>query len=268
MDSLNFAVSAVAGLHEFFGLILGNMRRKANTTLLEDFVCQKNIAVTFLSRRSRCIHHVSRHMQTDVYTAEAICRSLGLPSFEQDPLCTNATDAVRLLLKPSFHPEVCVTLADGNVFVVSARFMIWRQFEPSPMLTDRDKGSISKDSFANLIASMVPFKFPGAVPGIVVDGMPIDLLHLSRGSVVLKVGGNASSRGDFSAFVSLAIAAAWESISNAYCRNALAEAAEYVGTKLPRTSEPARKPTIETMVLGPKEDRAQLLEAIRKHHDV
>jgi hypothetical protein len=206
-------------------------------------------------------------MHTDAYTAEAICRSMGIPSFEQDSLCTSATDAVRLLLTPSFHPEVCITLADGHVSVVSARFMIWHQFEPSPMLTDRDQGSISKASFANLLASMVPFKHPGAVPGIVIDGMPTHLLRFSRGSVALKIGGNASGRGDFSAFVSRAIATAWECISNAYCRNALAEAAEYVGAKLPRISEPARKPTIETMVLGPEEDRAQLLEAIRKHHD-
>lgn len=192
---------------------------------------------------------------------------MGMPSFEQDPACTGATEAVRILLKPSFHPETCLTFADGQVSVVSARTMIWHQFEPAPMLTDRAEGAIPADVFSRLLASMVPVTRPGAVPGIMIDGMPSELLHFQHGAITLKVGGNAAGRGDFSAFLALAIATAWECISNPYCRNSLAEAAKYVGQSLPREHEPARKPTIETIVLGPEEDRAELLEALRRHRD-
>lgn len=205
-------------------------------------------------------------MRTDSYTAEAICQSMGLPSFDHDPACLRAAAALRLLLKPSFHPEICLTFLDGKVSVVSARFMIWRQFEPSPMLTDRAEGSIPGDAFAALLASTAPATKPGGVPGIMIDGMPSDLLCFGGGEIVLKAGGNAGRKGDYSSFVGLAITTAWGCIANPHCRNSLADAAEYVGTKLPRDPEPARKPTVETMVLGAEEDRTQVLEALRKLH--
>ncbi|MBQ0936142.1 hypothetical protein [Ideonella paludis] len=206
-------------------------------------------------------------MRTDKYTSEAICKCMGLPSFEADPACCNVPEAIRLLLMPSFHPEVCLTFVEGKVSVVCARFQIWRQFEPRPSLTDRAEGTIPAATFAQLRSSMVPVTRPGAVPGIVIDGMPSDLLHFQQGSVVLWTGGNPGAKGDFSAFVTLALVSAWEHISSSYCRNALAEAAEYVGKRLPREQEPQRKPTVETMVLGLPEDREQLLDALRKHHD-
>ena len=192
---------------------------------------------------------------------------MGMSSFEEDPTCKRAVKAVRLLLKPSFHPEVCLTFADGNVSVVCARTMIWRQFKPLPVLTDRAEGTIALSRFADLLSLVGPIARPGAVPGIMIDGMPLDLLHFQDGSVALKAGGNASRKGDFSTFVAQAIATAWECISNPYCRNSLADAAEYVGKSFPREVAPPRKPTIETMVLGPQDDREQLLEALRKHRD-
>lgn len=203
-------------------------------------------------------------MRTDAYTAEAICRCMGMPAFEQDPACTSVPEAVRLLLKPSFHPEVCLTFVEDKVSVVCARSMIWRHFEPAPMITDRADGTFLTGVFADLTSSMVPASHPGAVAGIMIDGMPVEALHFQGGSVNLKIGGNAGRRGDFSVFVQQAIAIAWTAISNPYCRNSLAEAAEYVGKRLPREPEPPRKPTIETMVLGPKEDCDQLLEALRR----
>jgi len=79
----------------------------------------------------------------------------------------------------------------------------------------------------------------------------------------LRAEGNAGWQGDYSAMVGLAVITAWNCVSNVYCRNSLADAADYVGKKLPREAAPLRKPTVETMILGPEEDRAQLLEALR-----
>ena len=202
-------------------------------------------------------------MQTDAYTSEAICASLGLPSFEKDPACTRAMEALHLLLKPSFHPEICLTFADGNVSVVSARAMIWHQFEPAPVLTDRAEGIVPAEDFARLLAPAEPVVRSGAVRGIMIDGMPSELLIFRDGAVALRTEGNAGKNGDYSALVGFAISTAWDCISNPFCRNALADAAEYVGKKLPHEVAPARKPTIGTMVLGSEEDRAELLEALR-----
>ncbi|WKB56031.1 hypothetical protein [Eleftheria terrae] len=193
---------------------------------------------------------------------------MGIASFKNDPTCTDAAEAIRLLLMPSFHPEICITFGLGKVSVVCARTMIWRHFEPSPVLTDRGEGPIRQAEFGGLLDSMTPIATsPDAVPGIIIDGMPTELLHLRAGAIALKVGGNGGKAGNFSVFIAHAIALAWDSISNAYCRNALSDAAKYVGKCLPRVSEPQRKPVVETVVLGLEEDRAQLMEALRRRYD-
>lgn len=194
---------------------------------------------------------------------------MGLPSFEQDPACTNAAEGIRLLLKPSFHPEICLTFTGDHVSVVCAREMIWRQFEPLPMPAFRSEAALPAGAFEALLTSLAPMSRPNlnAVSGITIDGMPAELLHFRAGTLTLKVGGNGGRKGDFSAFIALAISTAWNCSPNPHCRNSLAEAAEYVGDKLPRQPEPPRKPVVETMVLGPEEDRAQVLEALRRHHD-
>ncbi|KYF77512.1 hypothetical protein BE20_56615 [Sorangium cellulosum] len=46
-------------------------------------------------------------MLTEQYTADAICNAMGLPAFIERGL---PLPALRLLLMPSFDPEVCITL--------------------------------------------------------------------------------------------------------------------------------------------------------------
>lgn len=191
---------------------------------------------------------------------------MGMTSFESDAACTAPAAAMRILLMPSFHPEICITFAEGQVSVVSARAMVWHQFKPKPMLTDRAQGSISAEVFSKLLASMVPITNPDAVFGMMIDGMTTELLQFQSGIPVIRAGRDGPNKGNFSAFVRLAITSAWECISNPYCRNALAEAACYLGMKLPREQEPERKPTIEMMVLGPEEIRTQLLDALLRNH--
>jgi hypothetical protein len=195
---------------------------------------------------------------------------MGLPPFEQDPGCKEAAEGVRLLLKPAFHPETCLTFADGRVSVVCARELIWRRLEPSPVLTDRTQAELSPGTFAGLLASLLQISDsgPSAVPGITIDGMPVEVWYFRSGTLVLKIEGNGGKKGDFSAFIALAITTAWRCISNSHCRNSLAQAAEYVGTHtLPREVEPPRKPVVGTVFLGSEEDRAQLLGALQRHHD-
>lgn len=207
-------------------------------------------------------------MHIDAYTAEAICKCIGLPSFEHDPLCINATEAIRLLLMPSFHPEVCITLADGKVSAVAARSMIWRQPEPFPVLSDRSNGDLEPDAFANLLECLASIaQSLEASRGVLIDGMPFELLRFTRGAITLRARGNAGGRGAESEFVAQAIRATWECSSDHHLRNALAEAGHYAGISLPLQSDLPRKPLVGTIVLGSADDRAELLEALRKHHD-
>ncbi|MGH8037677.1 MAG: hypothetical protein ACREPD_08060 [Stenotrophomonas sp.] len=201
-------------------------------------------------------------MRTDAYTAEAICSSLGLPSFANDPVCTQAKRAVRILLTPSFHPEICLTFADGKLDVVSAREMIWHQVEPAPMLADRAKQTIPPELLTDLFEHLEAEETSSKNGWGMIDGMSAELLAFRDGVLVLSTGRRDCLRGDSSAWVKLAISLAWQSLSDPYCRNALAAAARYIDEHLPLDIEPARKPAVTTLVLGPAEDRAELLAAI------
>lgn len=204
-------------------------------------------------------------MRTDAYTADAICVCMGLPSFANDPVCTRAKRSVRILLTPSFHPEICVTFADGKLEVVSARDMIWHQFEPAPMLTDRAEKTIAPEVLTELFEHLEAQETSSKDGWAMIDGMPAELLAFREGVPMFSTGRRACSRADSPAWVRQAISVAWQSILDPYCRNALSAAAKYIGEDLPLDIEPARKPAIRTLMLGPAEDRAELLAAIQRN---
>lgn len=220
------------------------------------------------------------------YTPEAICQCLGLAGFEADPLLNKAKRAMRLLLMPSFHPETCITIADGKVSVVTAQSAIWQQFNPAApvfrsadrgesqvhinvpslyTLTNTDEGQITTDCFSQLITAFKEGTNVTQKSGIAIDGMSVDSLLFLDGSIYSRVQHNVAVQSKFTVFVAQAIYAAWSSLQNVKCKNMLSEAAKYVDLELLQTPEPPYKPTVKTLVLGPEEDRAQLIEALKKH---
>ncbi|KYF50419.1 hypothetical protein BE04_26595 [Sorangium cellulosum] len=70
-------------------------------------------------------------MLTERYTADAICNAMGLPAFIDPGL---SLPALRLLLMPSFDPEVCITLTgaagDERLSVVALTESLWQQAAP------------------------------------------------------------------------------------------------------------------------------------------
>lgn len=203
-------------------------------------------------------------MHTDAYTAEAICVCLGLSSFANDPACTHAKRSVRILLTPSFDPEICMTFSDDKLEVVSGRAMIWHQFEPAPMPTDRAEQVIPPEFLTELLEHVEAMDVSNKDGWVMIDGMSADVLAYREGTVRFNAGRQSCLRGDTSALVRLAIRLAWTSISHPHCRNALSAAGKYVSEDLPVEVEPPRKPAITTLVLGPAEDRAELLAAIQR----
>lgn len=71
------------------------------------------------------------------YTSENICRALGLDGFADDPLLSQARQAVRLLL-PSFHNEACLSFVrtdeDISLSIVAAQSRVWQEDGPSGTL--------------------------------------------------------------------------------------------------------------------------------------
>ena len=52
------------------------------------------------------------------YTEDAVCFAMGVGRFELEG------DGVRLLCRPSFHPEVCVTIRPGEIAMVGLQSML------------------------------------------------------------------------------------------------------------------------------------------------
>jgi hypothetical protein len=210
-------------------------------------------------------------MNTTDYTPESICLSLGLPGFEDDHSLRNTDVALRLLLQPSFHPEVCVTFFkthEREVLAVSAaRNMIWHLPRPTPVPTDSEECEVATGCLQTLLLQFARSTTGLLVPGIMIDGMPVDAIALQRGSPVRRVKHNVSARSPYAEFVAQALNLAWGSLANPFCKNAIASAAKYARLDLPRTEEPERKPVFRILVMGSGEDRHELLEALRRCDD-
>lgn len=121
------------------------------------------------------------------------------------------------------------------------------------------------DCFASLAAALTTASSRDGA-ALIIDGMPVDALLVQVGRSVLKVRRNAGSQCDFGACVAQIISAAWSSLQNIPCRNALAHAARYTGLELPLFPEAAGRPSIQTLVLGADEERRELLAALKQHH--
>jgi hypothetical protein len=202
-------------------------------------------------------------VQLSRYTADAICHSMGLDAFEPaGPPC------VRVLLKPSFHPEVCVTVAEAAdaravLSVVALPEMLSRQTFPRRLPELREEVGVSADVSAEAIAG-----FSAAFADrdddsrrLCLDGMGVECCRLTAGGVERFAGHVYSPT--VSAFVGRLVWWAWVSCRAPGVRNALAECALYMGAEYPRQSDPERPPTRWLVVLGTPEARAGYFEALR-----
>jgi hypothetical protein len=211
-------------------------------------------------------------MHLDEYTPDCICRCLGLAGFGSDLLlAAPAGEAMRMLLMPSFHPEVCITIAaDGPggpvATVVAARSMVWHLATPAAVPADRGQGRIDAAAWRRLLAGFAVLAGAPQEPGAVIDGMPVETLAVRPGQPPCSLRGNAGGEPAHAAFVAGLVPVVWHSLSDSACRNALAQAGKYVGIDLPVAPAPERQPTIETVVLGAVADKQELLDALKTFH--
>lgn len=210
-------------------------------------------------------------MHLDEYTPDCICRCLGLAGFGSDPLLAAPGGTVmRMLLLPSFHPEVCITIAGGSTgpvaTVAAARSSVWHLAAPAAVPTDRDQAPIDAAAWSGLLAGFAALAGAAQEPVVVTDGMPVETLVVHPGQPPHGLRGNVGAAAAYAVFVAGLLPVVWRSLSDPACRNALARAGTYVGLDLPVAPAPERKPTIETVVLGAVADKQELLDALRKFH--
>src|SRR5436305_14108874 len=115
-------------------------------------------------------------MDLKQYPPDVICRSMGLPAFVE-PGWSSPT--LRLLLKPSFDPEVCLTLtggADARLSEVALAEMLWRQPAPCALPTWSEQVTAPASMISELVADFGAALAAERDPKgrmVCVDGMPV-----------------------------------------------------------------------------------------------
>jgi len=207
-------------------------------------------------------------MRSDDYTAHHICQSMGLAGFAVDPVLQSADEALRLLLKPSFDPEICITITSDGLHVearvVAARWMIWRQFEMAPMMTYRDQCELPMACFQEWVKSSIgPGKSADAA-GIGIDGMQVESILMKNGELVAQTGHDIEKPYFSRKLTGQIIQTVWAALRDVNCKNALALAARYEQVSLPSLPAPAPKMPMQTAIIGTEEDRIELLKAMKR----
>jgi hypothetical protein len=192
------------------------------------------------------------------YTDEAICRSMGLAAFVE-PAWSPPT--LRLLLKPSFDPEVCATLIapaeSARLSAVVLAEMLWRQPFPRVLPAWREQAALSATVFAGIAARFASALAADRQPEdrvVCLDGMPVAACLLS--STGLEQFGCSPYRREVSAFVSSLVRVAWESCRTPWVREGLAACGRYVGLDFPREPVPPAPQRLRMAVLGTPDARA------------
>ncbi|MTW11607.1 hypothetical protein GM658_13460 [Pseudoduganella eburnea] len=207
------------------------------------------------------------------YTSENICRALGLGGFANDWQLAGADECIRVLLKPSFHREICISVlciaGTVSVSVVAAVSQIWLQDWPLPQLTqvEQEAGILPDLQFARLSSLLDLAAEPPQTPRfVVIDGMTAHSIHRKNRSGKVNVDQNVASDEKYKSFVAEVIKQTHSATGHPGIRNALADAGRYVGLQIPVEAVPPAKEIVRTIVLGGEDETSQILEALRKQH--
>ena len=202
------------------------------------------------------------------YTPHNLCNALGIGTPE--PVLAQGEHAVlRVLLTPSFQPEICLTVrgtaGDARVDVVAARSQIWHQtgIVPAAAATDADNAAIDQRRLDELCAAARLALRPGVPAGkIILDGVRAHAVLRTPGETLAfdaPLGEHAGLDGLVERLLSLA----WDAVALPRLRNAIAD---QLSSERPRFDVPPDKPVFTTMVLGPAEDVEPVLAALRNLH--
>ena len=217
-------------------------------------------------------------MKTEDYTADAICGSLGIGVFDEPFTRGRPGQQFRMLLCPSFAPELSITLTEVTatsgssrgrsaaeittvLSVAASRTQIWTMAKPGLVTVDH---AISEN--ASLTLKDLELKFRGALAApsqsvVMLDGMPVYAVLRRYGNSIL-VRETPAKDSPFGKFVAEIVNVAFSASDNIGCQNALAHAGRYVGLDLPVEAVAEPKHSTQVSVIGVPDDQNELLAAL------
>jgi hypothetical protein len=211
-------------------------------------------------------------MRLEDYTPGAICRAMGLPGFREDAALRGSDPSLRLLLRPSFDPEVCVTLltdaTEDHVEVRTFPELFWHQ--PSPAYRPAvftERVAVGRGVVADLAHGWPEaaglLDAPGGDRWVVIDGMPVSAWGRS-GGVERELDLNVGAAKEFRHFVTGVIRQLHPVLPAGRCRNGLARAGRYVDLRLPLDTLPDVDTGTRLLVLGDDEGRQEVADILQR----
>lgn len=210
-------------------------------------------------------------MTPERYTDDAVCFAMGLGQF----VPTAAVDVVRLVCRPSFHPEICITLTPKEVVAVALHSSLWKEPIPARMPELSGVATLPRGDFDGvcdafdraLVESSRPPKWV-----VMTDGMAASAVRV-RGGQIDRFSGHAANDEE-SRFVRLVLMAALSTIKSPELRNRISWCGRYLVPPDPRAFPVTQEPSLPSpqvrrvLVMGAPEDRADFhaifgAEAIR-----
>lgn len=211
-------------------------------------------------------------MRLAEYTPDSICNAMGFRAFQFQPEDQSVGPWMRLLLMPSFHPEVCILIhLDGVCGIAEVRTfdaLFWHNPTPAhhPALFVE---TVSLD-----LATVVNFEeaFQNAVLAtqaddlryVTLDGMPGIAICRAADGKTIEMNENLGGVSPFNSWVRTVAQIIHKSLLPGRCRNASAAAGVYVDLKLSSDSLPALVPVTHVMVLGDEVDRRQVKDILNE----
>jgi len=201
-------------------------------------------------------------MTIEQYTDDAVCFAMGLPQL----LPAELGDVIRLVCRPSFHPEVCVTLKPDEIVTVGLKTMLWNESLVARMPEHSERAYLLPGEFdpvyeafaAALDESKRPPKWV-----VICDGMRVSAVRF-RVRESERFSGSAVNDAERK-FVTSVLSLALSKAVSIELRNRIAWCGRYVvrgddaAVAFPVVPEPAVDQLLVTrlLVLGTPEERAE-----------
>jgi hypothetical protein len=208
-------------------------------------------------------------MRLEDYTADAICQAMSLPGFIEQPWAQREYPIMRILLTPSFHPELCITLSRNSeavlLSVVALTTQYWSHSSEMCLPHEHEEFTLPQTAFDEALTLFTTAH--GTVDPqrcyICLDGMGSESCLVSRAGTS-RVRAEVSMLPQYKQFVAWVIDLAWNACRLPQIRNSLAQSASYLGVNYPVQEVPPQPPLMRLAVLGTPQERSDFLEMLRQ----
>jgi len=209
-------------------------------------------------------------MRIEDYTPDAICMALEGRKFRDDELFGQNESVLRLLLRPSFDPEVCITLGSGLtedwLELCTFHEMFWHKASAADRpAVFKVRVAIVRGSLDNCTRDFVEahrlLEETSPKNWMVLDGMPVSAICSVAGSV-LELDLNVGARDEFHSFVANILNQLFPLIPPGPCRNSIVRAGRYVDLRLPIDTLPKIEAGTRLLILGEEKGKREVTDAL------